>query len=57
MKHNEFVRVLDTAGKGKVIESLVGILQGAKGKPNAADLRAILAVIAKVRDPLLKPVL
>lgn len=54
--HLEFVRVLDTAGKGKVIESLVGILQGAKGNPKEADLRAILAVIAKVRDPLLKPV-
>jgi hypothetical protein len=52
--HLEFVRVLDTAGKGKVIESLLKIMQDTKGKPKEADLRTIIAIIEKVRTPLLK---
>lgn len=49
----EFARLLDSANKGNVIQSLLKVHQDCKGVYKESDLRAMVAIIEKVRNPLI----
>ncbi len=49
----EFAKLLDSANKGTVIQSLLKVHQDCKGVYKESDLRAMVAIIEKVRNPLI----
>ena len=49
----ELAKTLDTAAKGNVMQSLTEIARNCKGVYKESDLRAMVAVIEKVRAPLI----
>lgn len=52
-KPMEFAKLLDSANKGTVIQSLLKVHQDCKGVYKESDLRAMVAIIEKARNPLI----